>query len=278
MRSPKFWTEEKTALLREKYTSEDINNLRILLGARSISCVRVKASSLGLTMKNNYKYWSKGEEKYLEDNYETLRNSELSKHLGRNPRKITNKLIEMNLIRDKKIISKFRSETAKKLKGHKHTQEFKDNLKEIHTGKILSKKHKDKISDSCLGINMGEKNGMWNNGTSFLPYDKKFNNKFKRAIRKRDNYICLKCGKHQEKENRALSIHHIDYDKQLTIPQNCCAVCNKCNVEVNSNRKQWAKFFQSLLSEKYGYQYSDDKKIILDVCNVNSYKIKEAFI
>jgi len=113
----------------------------------------------------------------------------------------------------------------------------------------------------------GEKHHLWKGGISFEPYDKKFNNKFKRAIRKRDNYICLKCGKHQEKQKRALTIHHIDYNKELSIPQNCCAICNSCNSEVNFNRKHWTKFFQSLLSEKYGYQYSKTNEIILEVKN-----------
>jgi len=111
----------------------------------------------------------------------------------------------------------------------------------------------------------GKNNPKWNNGSSFEPYDKNFNKKFKRLIRKRDNYICLKCGKHQEKENRTLTIHHIDYNKKLTIKENCCTLCNKCNIEVNKNRKHWIKFFQSLLKERYGYQYSEMGEIIVEV-------------
>lgn len=111
-----------------------------------------------------------------------------------------------------------------------------------------------------------EKNGRWLGGKSFEPYNKDFNNKFKRAIRNRDNHMCLKCRIHQEKLNRALTVHHIDYDKNLTIPQNCCSLCVKCNSEVNANRIHWTKFFQSLLSEKYGYKYQDNK-IILELTN-----------
>jgi len=33
------------------------------------------------------------------------------------------------------------------------------------------------------------------------------------------------------------------------------------------NRKYWIKFFQSLLSEKYGYQYSENQEIIMEVKN-----------
>ena len=91
----------------------------------------------------------------------------------------------------------------------------------------------------------------WKDGISFEPYTKEFDIKFKRAIRKRDNYICLKCGKHQEKENRSLSIHHINYNKKLSIPQNCCTLCRSCNAIVNSNREYWEQYFKKLIKEKY---------------------------
>ena len=102
----------------------------------------------------------------------------------------------------------------------------------------------------------------WKGFIGFEPYDQNFTDKFRRAIRKRDNYICLKCGKHQEKEKRALTVHHINYNKKMSIKENCCTICNSCNIEVNTNRKHWTKFFQSLLSEKYGYEYKDDNIII----------------
>jgi len=38
----------------------------------------------------------------------------------------------------------------------------------------------------------------------------------------------------------------------------CCTLCNRCNSEVNWNRKHWVKFFQSLLSEKYNYKYNNN--------------------
>ena len=73
------------------------------------------------------------------------------------------------------------------------------------------------------------------------------------------------CGVHREKLSIALLVHHINYDKLLTIPENCCALCMRCNLEVNKNRSHWTKFFQSLLSEKYGYKYSEQGEIILNL-------------
>ena len=159
--------------------------------------------------------------------------------------------------------------------GGKHTEENKQKqsvlMKEWHKNNshpkgMLGKKWS---KESCLKMAemfSGENNPNWQGGKNFEPYTKEFNNKFKKLIRKRDNYLCLKCGKHQEKEKRSLTIHHINYDKLLSIPQNCCTVCNRCNGEVNFNRKHWIKFFQSLLTERYGYKY-EDNKIILEVRN-----------
>jgi len=149
-------------------------------------------------------------------------------------------------------------ETRKKLsiinKGRKnpHTKEWRKLMSKINGGK-----------NNPMYGKRGILAPRWKGGIQFEPYDKSFNNKFKRAIRKRDNYVCLKCGKHQEKENRALSIHHINYDKLLSIKENCCALCRKCHSETNTNREHWTKFFQSILSKKYDYEYSEKGEIIM---------------
>jgi len=144
---------------------------------------------------------------------------------------------------------------AEKKLGLKREDLSKRNLENNPMNSFESRK---RASASLRGIKLEE----WGGFISKEPYDEKWNEKFKRTIRKRDNQICMKCGKHQEKEGRALTVHHINYDKKLTIPQNCCAVCRRCNIEVNSNRPHWTKFFQSLLSERYNYKYSDNQPII----------------
>jgi hypothetical protein len=118
---------------------------------------------------------------------------------------------------------------------------------------------------------IGEKNPAWNNGSSLLPYDKNFNKAFKLLIKQRDGFLCIKCGMREEDSTklfkRKLIIHHIDYNKLMSIPENCCALCVRCNAEVNFNRPHWTKFFQSLLSERYGYKYSENGEVILEVKN-----------
>ena len=112
----------------------------------------------------------------------------------------------------------------------------------------------------------GENHHNWLGGKSFEPYDKTFNNRFKRLIRKRDNQICLMCGKHREKLKRALNVHHINYDKKLSILQNCISLCDSCHMTTNFNRKHYTKFFQDLLTDLYGYKY-EEGDIILEIIN-----------
>lgn len=120
-----------------------------------------------------------------------------------------------------------------------------------------------------IGQTKGEKSYNWQGGKSFEPYTKEFNKLFKEAIRTRDNFTCLKCNLFEfdakKLYKKGLHCHHIDYIKENTFKENCCSLCLRCNVEVNTNRQHWTKFFQSLLSERYGYKYSDDGKVIIQL-------------
>ena len=152
-------------------------------------------------------------------------------------------------------------------------------------GKPLSEEHRKKLSEArnkginegrivpwnkgkeCFYLN-GEKNNFWKGGISFEPYDLNFNNQFRNKIRKRDNQICMLCGIHREKLSRVLSVHHINYDKKLSIPENCLSLCTSCHGLTNINREHWIKFFQSLLNKIYGYKYTELNEPILDVIDI----------
>lgn len=84
-----------------------------------------------------------------------------------------------------------------------------------------------------------EKNSNWNNGSSFEPYGKEFNDKLREFIRKRDNYACQECGK-----KVVLSVHHIDHCKQNNSTFNLISLCNKCHTKTNGNRKHWEAYFK----------------------------------
>ncbi len=146
------------------------------------------------------------------------------------------------------------------IKGKKHTKEAKEKISLAHKGKILSNETKEKMS--------GQNNHNWNNGSSFEPYTKEFNAIFKAKIRERDKYSCQLCNMfepdHLKLYNCRLSIHHIDYDKSNTLPQNCITLCHKCNNLVNKDRELWIKHFQAILNKLCNYKYTTDQKIILE--------------
>jgi hypothetical protein len=81
-------------------------------------------------------------------------------------------------------------------------------------------------------------------GISFAPYPSAFNVPFKRSIRARDEYICAICG------GRGAAVHHIDYNKQNTVPENCITLCHSCHGRTMINRIQWTIYFQELMQER----------------------------
>ena len=60
-------------------------------------------------------------------------------------------------------------------------------------------------------------------------------------------------------------IHHINYDKPLSIKENCILLCENCHGLTNFNRESWIKFFQNKLSLQYNYQYTQDDKLIIEL-------------
>ncbi len=58
------------------------------------------------------------------------------------------------------------------------------------------------------------------------------------SIRQRDNYTCRVCNKLQKDE--ALSIHHIDYDKDNYNPNNLISLCRGCHTKTNFSRDYWS--------------------------------------
>ena len=99
------------------------------------------------------------------------------------------------------------------------------------------------VSESVIG----ENNSRWKGGVSFEPYCNKFNNFFKEAVRRRDDYICQLCGCNQN--GRKLDVHHIHYDKSDCWPD-VVALCRSCNSKVNSNRNCWEQYFENHLFER----------------------------
>jgi len=144
----------------------------------------------------------------------------------------------------------------------KHSKNMRKQLSSLKFGKtheeIMGKENADGWHEKMSG----ENSTMWKGGYSIKDY-KKFTNLFRNAVRKRDNNVCMMCGKHREKMKTALSVHHIDYNKGNTTPQNCISLCFECHAKTNFNRVDWIPFFQNKLSKYYGYCYSDKNEVII---------------
>lgn len=87
---------------------------------------------------------------------------------------------------------------------------------------------------TCKSIGLsGEGNWNWMGGKSFEPYPSTFNETFKRKIRERDEHTCAICGEWGN------AVHHIDYDKNNTVPENCVTLCTSCHGTTNYRRNYW---------------------------------------
>lgn len=75
-------------------------------------------------------------------------------------------------------------------------------------------------------------------------YPLTFNRQFKTMIRKRDMYICLLC------RQPGWDVHHIDYVKENTTPENCVTLCRRCHPKTNHNREYWKSKILEVINER----------------------------
>lgn len=130
--------------------------------------------------------------------------------------------------------------------------------------KVSSRNYK--LCSNCKSEHyIGNKNLQWKGGISYEPYSENWNKILKNLIRKRDNQICMNCKIHREKLNESLNVHHINYDKKLSIPENLICLCRKCHSLTTINRIYWTKLFQDKLSKLYGYNYGKEGIIEINI-------------
>lgn len=147
--------------------------------------------------------------------------------------------------------------TYEEIMGEKKAKRRKEELRKISLGKgnPFFNKHHTKEAKEIMGKRKeGKNHWCWKDGRVY------YERKFREAIRKRDNHICILCFKHQG--NNLLDVHHINYDNTLNIFENGITLCRSCHIKTNYNKLHWINFFQSLLIEKYHYQYSNNEAII----------------
>lgn len=146
---------------------------------------------------------------------------------------------------------RFSDEQKLKIKGRYKGKKLSDIIKEkmsiaqMGNTKFLGKSHTEESKVKMALAQTGDKNHAWLGGKSFEPYTTDWTNTLRRAIRERDFYTCQVCKEPQG--DTALSIHHIDYDKQNNDTENLIALCTSCHIKTNTNREMWKQFFNQKL-------------------------------
>jgi hypothetical protein len=128
--------------------------------------------------------------------------------------------------------------------GRTHSNDLKKRFREERRGVRFynEEQFKRQNENTPKGCN----HPMWKGGISYLPYDSRFTRRFKTEIKKRDGNVCVEC-------NCAgrLAVHHIDYNKQNTVPENCITLCLKCHGKTNVlDRDSMTAYFQEKYKEK----------------------------
>ena len=117
----------------------------------------------------------------------------------------------------------------------------------------IGKGHARFCSRECYGrwcsINrVGPVNPSWKGGVSFAPYPTVFNRPFKESIRERDSFTCAIC------RFAGRSVHHINYVKNDTTPENCIVLCRSCHGVTGGNREYWQVTLAKLMVARIAFQ------------------------
>ena len=137
--------------------------------------------------------------------------------------------------------------------NHPRRIEWIKKQREVRLGRKQSEESNNLRSES-LRL---DKHWNWRGGSSFEPYDSRFNKQFKLEVRKRDGFRCVLCS--VKEDGRAHAVHHIDYDKQNTVLENCVTLCIHCHSATYMNRDMWMSKLREIMVERYDYKYKKRK-------------------
>lgn len=119
-------------------------------------------------------------------------------------------------------------------------------------------------------VRRGETHGNWKGGISFEPYCPKFNQDLKERVRAFFDNTCITCGKTTKENGKALSVHHVEYDKSACCdgePVHFAAMCHRCHSKTNFDRERWEAMMHRIIDEIYNgrsyYTKEEYKKIKL---------------
>jgi len=154
------------------------------------------------------------------------------------------------------------AERNRQSKGEKHSEETKKKISESGKGRKHTEETKKKMSinnamhrPEIVSKLSGENSNLWQGGKSYAGYTPEFNNNLKEQIRKRDNYRCQECFKHQDElygktgKKYKLHIHHIDFDKKNSDQSNLISLCISCHMKTNYNREHWTDYYKGKIEQ-----------------------------
>jgi len=105
---------------------------------------------------------------------------------------------------------------------------------------------KNFCNQKCFGeYHRGKNSSLWVNGNTEYEYPRIFSNKLKDTVRERDEKKCVLCGLDELKNERKLSVHHIDYDRENCSMNNLVSLCDVCHGKTHGNRNYWIEYFKN---------------------------------
>lgn len=191
----------------------------------------------GKYIGKNHPGWKGG--RFIQDGYVFVKKSE-------HPFTHTNGYVrEHRLVMEKKL---GRYLKPKEVVHHKNGIKDDNRIENLQLFKNISEAPKSK--------KYGKDSSNWRGGISFEPYGIKFNKKKKKHIRKRDDFKCQLCFKHQKvlhtKSGRKykLFVHHINYNKKNNKNNNLISLCRSCHLQTNFNRRHWTRYFRNIMRKR----------------------------
>lgn len=119
------------------------------------------------------------------------------------------------------------------------SEETKKRIGDAHIGRRFTKEQR-KSYKKYWESKKGKKTwnfGLGKNKPKRNPYPISFNKKLKELVKERDGNKCVIC-----KRKDKLHVHHINYDKQDSRPENLVTLCKYHHMMTNSDRETWELF------------------------------------
>ena len=153
--------------------------------------------------------------------------------------------------------------------GKPLSEETRKKIGEASKGHTLSADARNRISIAQTGENnsmfgkVGDQHPNWKGGISYFPYCFKFNEKRKKAVREYFNNLCICTGEPQY--NQALSVHHIDHDKEQGCngkPFNLVPMCIEHHTKEQYNQEEYKSYINKTLREGFKWGIWNEQEYI----------------